>query len=334
MQLVAAEPECAASVGEVARSRAVFCQKASSSTGPRPLGELINFTQGFCYERRSIEQLDAQDVLSKVERGSDWAQRCACRRSYFTGLPLAVQSNVNRVEDWLPKTFEETKHLAWFREHFPSDQFVIVSWRGCRLDVGQATNGETNRVSPGDDPRLVRLARLLVPEKNLGEREDSLDQVNLQDPGSSTDDASPEDAAPCSKYFNSVLTGRDLLNQLTAPPLSLSVEAAAESACRDDDRSRWMQTCLIVTLRTAALSELKQVLGTGQNRILRSDVPAGILRRMIEKAGVAAEDVHLGGPPVDNNAINEEGERTLVRLAGLSGLLGLGLAWWSLRSIP
>ncbi len=32
-------------------------------------------------------------------------------------------------------------------------------------------------------------------------------------------------------------------------------------------------------------------------------------------------------------AIDEEGERTLVRLAGLSGLLGLGLAWWSLRSV-
>lgn len=252
----------------------------------------------------------------------------------FYWAALAVQSNVNRVEDWLPKTFEETKHLAWFREHFPSDQFVIVSWRGCRLDVGQAGNGETNRVSPGDDPRLVRLARLLVPEKNLGEREDSLDQVNLQDPSSSTDDASPEDAALCSKYFNSVLTGRDLLNQLTAPPLSLSVEAAVERLQGTMIGPDGAQTCLIVTLRTAALSELKQVLGTGQNRILRSDVPAGILRRMIEKAGVAAEDVHLGGPPVDNNAINEEGERTLVRLAGLSGLLGLGLAWWSLRSIP
>ncbi|MCA9157500.1 MAG: MMPL family transporter [Planctomycetales bacterium] len=252
----------------------------------------------------------------------------------FYWAALAVQSNVNRVEDWLPKTFEETKHLAWFREHFPSDQFVIVSWRGCRLDVGQVTNDETNRVSPADDPRLARLARMLVPEKNRGEREDSLDQVNSQAPGSSADEVSREDAALCSKYFNSVMTGRDLLDQLTAPPLSLSVEAAVERLQGTMIGPDGAQTCLIVTLRTAALSELKQVLGTGQNRILRADVPAGILRRMIEKAGVAAEDVHLGGPPVDNNAINEEGERTLVRLAGLSGLLGLGLAWWSLRSIP
>ena len=32
-------------------------------------------------------------------------------------------------------------------------------------------------------------------------------------------------------------------------------------------------------------------------------------------------------------AIDEEGDRTLARLATFSGLLGLGLAWWSLRSI-
>ena len=43
--------------------------------------------------------------------------------------------------------------------------------------------------------------------------------------------------------------------------------------------------------------------------------------------------MHLGGPPVDNVAIDEEGERTLIRLAFLSGGFGLLLAWWSLRSI-
>ncbi len=41
----------------------------------------------------------------------------------------------------------------------------------------------------------------------------------------------------------------------------------------------------------------------------------------------------MGGPPVDNVAIDEEGERTLIRLALLSGGFGLVLAWWSLRSV-
>ncbi len=32
--------------------------------------------------------------------------------------------------------------------------------------------------------------------------------------------------------------------------------------------------------------------------------------------------IRLGGPPVDNVAIDEEGQATLVRLAGISALLG------------
>ena len=252
----------------------------------------------------------------------------------FYWAAVAVQNNVNRVEDWLPKTFEETKHLAWFREHFSSDQFVIVSWQGCRLDVGQVANDDSSRAAAGDDPRLARLAKLLVPESSRREPELSALEIDSQDLSPQSEDVSPDDAATCSKYFKSVLTGRDLLDRLTAPPLSLTLEAAVKRLQGTMLGPDGEQTCLIVTLRPAALNELKQVLGTGRNRIFRDDVPAGILRRMIAKAGIAADEVHLGGPPVDNSAIDEEGERTLVRLAGLSGLLGLGLAWWSLRSIP
>ncbi len=53
----------------------------------------------------------------------------------------------------------------------------------------------------------------------------------------------------------------------------------------------------------------------------------------MRKCGIDVSTVHLGGPPVDNVAIDEEGERTMVRLAVLACLLGLGLSWWSLRSI-
>jgi predicted RND superfamily exporter protein len=53
---------------------------------------------------------------------------------------------------------------------------------------------------------------------------------------------------------------------------------------------------------------------------------------LIDRVGIPDSQLHLGGPPVDNISIDEEGERTLVRLAGFSGILGLFLAWWSLRS--
>ncbi|HZL87912.1 MAG TPA: MMPL family transporter, partial [Pirellulaceae bacterium] len=47
------------------------------------------------------------------------------------GARLAIQGMKNDVKDWLPKDFPETADLDWFREHFVSEQFVIVSWDGC-----------------------------------------------------------------------------------------------------------------------------------------------------------------------------------------------------------
>ncbi|MEZ6138103.1 MAG: MMPL family transporter [Pirellulaceae bacterium] len=234
---------------------------------------------------------------------------------YYAGR--AVLSNVNRVEDWLPRSFEETQHLAWFRQHFASDQFVVVSWQGCQLGADES--------GAQDDPRLAILANLLVPQ----------DSEFSSDEGSSTASILPEsDQVARRKYFKSVITGRQMLDRLTNPPLSLPVKTAIGrlqgSMIGPDGR----QTCLVVTLHNEALGEFKQVLGSGQRRTLRDNVPPGILRKFIAQAGIHDADIHLGGPPVDNSAIDEEGEKTLIRLAGLSGMLGLGLAWWSLRSIP
>lgn len=228
----------------------------------------------------------------------------------------AVQSNVNRVEDWLPRSYEATQNLAWFRKYFASDQFIIISWQGCQLGL--------NENQTQDDPRIERLARLLVPPQ---------DESPDQDLGPTSLDVSEQDKLARQKYFKSVVSGRHLLDRLTSPPLSLPTPAAVGRLKGSMIGPDGKQTCLIVTLHKEALSELKLVLGSGQQRIFRENIPPGILLRFIEKSGISLSDVHLGGPPVDNSAIDEEGERTLIRLAGLSGLLGLGLAWWSLRSI-
>jgi predicted RND superfamily exporter protein len=216
----------------------------------------------------------------------------------------AVATNINKVEDWLPKTFRETHELAWFRMHFPTDQFVLISWEGCQL----ADPTDANTI---DDPRIAKLASLLTPSGALN----------------------TADAAACEKYFKSVSTGRDVLNRLVEEPLKIDPEEAVRrlqgSVLGPDGR----QTCIVVSLTEAATKELKAVLGRGQYRIFRPSVPPGILRRQIAAAGIADSQMHLGGPPVDNISIDEEGERTLMRLAGVSALLGIFLAWWSLRSI-
>lgn len=222
----------------------------------------------------------------------------------FFGAGKAIQSNVNKVEDWLPKSFPETKELAWFRANFPSDQFILVSWEGCKLGEDPALGAD------GDDPRIAKLAELVAPKE--------VDPNDL-------------DAIEAKTFFKSVSTGRMLLDQLTqgAMDYPAAVERLKGSVLGPDGR----QTCVIVSLDPETTSKLKPILGRGQMRIFRPNIPPGVLRRLIARAGIEEDKLHLGGPPVDNIAIDEEGEKTLIRLAGFSGLLGLGLAWWSLRSV-
>ncbi len=61
------------------------------------------------------------------------------------GANRALQNNSNRIEDWLPESFEETQRLLWFAEHFVSDDLLMISWDGCTLD----------------DPRLPKFAEAL-----------------------------------------------------------------------------------------------------------------------------------------------------------------------------
>ena len=231
----------------------------------------------------------------------------ACVPFAFYGAGKAIQSNVNKVEDWLPKSFAETGELAWFRKNFPSDQFILVSWDGCKLGEQPELGGE------GDDPRIAKLAALIAPEV--------VDPINI-------------DAVEARMYFKGVQTGRSLLERLTkseSHPLSYAdaIDRLKGSLLGPDGR----QTCLIVSLDPTTTAKLKPILGKGQTRIFRPNVPPGVLRRLIAEVGISDDQLHLGGPPVDNISIDEEGERTLVRLAGLSGLIGVVLAWWSLRSV-
>lgn len=110
------------------------------------------------------------------------------------------------------------------------------------------------------------------------------------------------------------------------------------------------QTCLIVTLTDAGKANLPHVLGRG--------VLGGPRGRLLELAGdsgvrpaappsmapppfdrvAAAENadmppLRLGGPPVDNLAIDEEGTITLVRLVGYSIFVGALLSYFCFRSL-
>ena len=73
-------------------------------------------------------------------------------------------------------------------------------------------------------------------------------------------------------------------------------------------------TCLIVYLSEDA---------TKDNKTMRAAIEKITQIATIECA-IAPESIHMGGPPVDNITIDIEGERTLIRLASLAGVVGFG----------
>jgi predicted RND superfamily exporter protein len=112
------------------------------------------------------------------------------------------------------------------------------------------------------------------------------------------------------------------------------------------------QTCVLVTLTTFGKDHLARAVGRG---VLGG--PRGRLLILADQSGVAAAPppsmapppfdraenmladasgrsmLRMGGPPVDNVAIDEEGTVTLIRLVGYSGLVGLVLSFLCFRSV-
>ncbi len=112
------------------------------------------------------------------------------------------------------------------------------------------------------------------------------------------------------------------------------------------------QTCVLATLTPLGKEHLARAIGRG---VLGA--PRGRLLTLADQSGLAAAPppsmapppfdrpeasdtesagrsmLRLGGPPVDNVAIDEEGTVTLIRLVGYSGLVGIGLAYLCFRSI-
>ena len=58
----------------------------------------------------------------------------------------------NRVIDWLPEDFNETREFYWFLDHFYEGELLMASWDGCTPD----------------DPRLDEIARILTTPDDSG----------------------------------------------------------------------------------------------------------------------------------------------------------------------
>ena len=127
-------------------------------------------------------------------------------------------------------------------------------------------------------------------------------------------------ANPRGPLFKKVETGERLMNRLTEPPLNLSESEAQRRLSGLFVGPDGKQSCAVVTLTAEGKRDLKYTLSR-------------LYRIATEELGLPREKVRMGGPPVDNVAISDEGDKTLIRLFIPAGIVGLSLAFWCLRSV-
>jgi uncharacterized protein len=120
-------------------------------------------------------------------------------------------------------------------------------------------------------------------------------------------------------YIARVTTGRELVAQLTAEPINLSRREAISRLSGVVIGPDGEQTCAVVTLADTPKRDLHATLDE--------------LRDVARGVGIDDADVHLGGPPVVNAAIDQSSTRSLIRQAGLAGLVGLIVAWMCFRTV-
>lgn len=144
------------------------------------------------------------------------------------------------------------------------------------------------------------------------------------------------------QIFKTVTTGPDVLASLTREggELDATRDPGGEENQKEAERrlagtlfgpadeNGRKTTCLMLTLTDAARQNLHLVLGRGM-----LGKPRGRLFEIANESNIADDELRMGGPPVDNVAIDEEGSITLVRLISYSIVLGIGLSLLCFRSV-
>jgi predicted RND superfamily exporter protein len=104
--------------------------------------------------------------------------------------------------------------------------------------------------------------------------------------------------------FTRVTTGRELVDELASNRVGLSHSQAVTRLQGTIIGPDGSNTCAVVTLSDEARRNLRLALDE--------------IRAAAAEIGVPADEVHLGGPAVVNDAIDQSSTQSLVRLAGLA----------------
>ncbi len=120
-------------------------------------------------------------------------------------------------------------------------------------------------------------------------------------------------------WFESVVTGREAVERLTAPPLSLTHDEAVDRLGGVVVGPDGRQTCVILGLTPAGLTDRRRAV-------------AWIRDTLLAITGAAADDLHLAGPVIDNVAVDAASDESLRVYGGPAAVIVFGLTWLALRS--
>ena len=228
------------------------------------------------------------------------------------GAYIAKNSNKNQVKDWLPPELPANRDYREFRQRFQGDEFILASWEGCTLD-DQRLKMMALKLDPATgDPEVTQYFK----EVSTGPR-----AIHQMVRGADNEDEATAE-------------GKDLPLEATQPgPWRLSEDPDLRDQQLDamEDLTGWLigppqgetdpnkrLTCLVLKLSEHGRAEM------------RKTVP--MVAEVASQCGIPPSDLHMGGPPVDNVAIDNAGEERLTLLFGLSILIGVAVSWYSLRS--
>lgn len=285
--------------------------------------------------------------------------------AFFAVLPMivagsirAVNSNTNDVQDWLPASYQETIDLQWYVSKFNSgsDQVVVVSWTGCRLDDPRLPMLAAKLRSDGGEHPLFKSV-VTGPELINQLTSDPLDlhrstalrrlEGSLIGPGyihgmqlKANAEGRPvvSRVEPDSDAKRSGLHAGLVVDQINGTSTD-TLEAAHQAliATYNDARSgtlsiqttdrtepyAWDWSGPPPARQTGMMVTLSKY-GSFEKRLAHT---LGRLQELaVDQCAIPAESLRMGGPPVDNVAIDLEGQRTLARLAILSYGVGLLLS--------
>ena len=133
------------------------------------------------------------------------------------------------------------------------------------------------------------------------------------------------------RFFKSVITGPQLIKQLVEEQ-GLSQEQAINRLRGFLIGQDGRQTCLVLVIDPQAEERWERYFGNNPRKKFLHAVVESVYAAAKEICDIDPDELHLGGPPVDNVAIDLEGQRSLVRLAIVCGVVGGLMAWWCLRS--